>query len=70
MRRTFPTCSRSTARRPLLLGNLSRDQLDRMNEVAMVARKWRSMLTHTPRPHYCCGHADDPMIVWAAGRPG
>lgn len=62
----LPHLFQSTAPQALLLGNLSRDQLDRMNEVAMVARKWRSMLTHTPRRTTVVANADDPMIVWAA----
>jgi UDP-N-acetylmuramyl tripeptide synthase len=56
-----------TATRPavVLLGNLSRDQLDRMNEVAMVARRWRDMLVDAAGT-IVVANADDPSIVWAA----
>ncbi len=52
--------------RVLLLGNLSRDQLDRMNEVAMVARRWRTMLAESGSGTTVVANADDPTIVWAA----
>lgn len=55
--------------RVVILGNLSRDQLDRMNEVGMVARKWRRMLA-TPQARdgrlTIIANADDPMVVWSA----
>ena len=44
--------------------NLSRDQLDRINEVRMLAGRWRQAvgaLTAT-----VVANADDPMVVWAA----
>jgi UDP-N-acetylmuramyl tripeptide synthase len=49
----------------VLLGNLSRDQLDRMNEVAMIARRWREMLRAHP-DLVVVANADDPMIEFAA----
>lgn len=52
--------------RVLLLGNLSRDQLDRMNEVAMVARKWHDMIDRAAPGTTVVANADDPTIVWAA----
>jgi UDP-N-acetylmuramyl tripeptide synthase len=55
------------AHEPLLvLGNLSRDQLDRVGEVAMVARRWRTAFAATPGLA-AIANADDPHVVWAAG---
>jgi UDP-N-acetylmuramyl tripeptide synthase len=55
-----------TATRPhvVALLNLSRDQLDRAKEVAMMASLWRDALRgqHTA----VIANADDPMVVWAA----
>jgi lipid II isoglutaminyl synthase (glutamine-hydrolysing) len=54
------------ASRPLLvLGNLSRDQLDRVGEVAMVARRWRAIFAATPGVT-AVANADDPHVAWAA----
>ena len=61
----LPQIFAATRPRVLLLGNLSRDQLDRMNEVAMVARRWRSMLTEA-QDTIVIANADDPSIVWSA----
>jgi UDP-N-acetylmuramyl tripeptide synthase len=44
--------------------NLSRDQLDRAKEVAMMAQLWRDTLRDHPVP--VVANADDPMVVWAA----
>ena len=53
-------------RNPLLvLGNLSRDQLDRVSEVAMVARRWRKVFAATSGIS-AVANADDPHVVWAA----
>ncbi|HEX7104899.1 MAG TPA: MurT ligase domain-containing protein [Acidothermaceae bacterium] len=49
----------------LVLGNLSRDQLDRLSEVAMVARRWRATFSAMPGLT-AVANADDPHIVWAA----
>ena len=55
------------AHEPLLvLGNLSRDQLDRVGEVAMVARRWRKAFAATPGLA-AVANADDPHVAWAAG---
>jgi UDP-N-acetylmuramyl tripeptide synthase len=61
----LPTIFSATRPEVLLLGNLSRDQLDRMNEVAMIARRWREMLAHSGDT-VVVANADDPSIVWAA----
>ena len=48
----------------VVLLNLSRDQLDRTNEVRMLAERWRLSI-----PGLGCrivANADDPLVVWAA----
>ena len=40
---TYRHCWRNRPQPLLVLGNLSRDQLDRVGEVAMVARRWRKV---------------------------
>ena len=45
--------------------NLSRDQLDRAKEVAMMASLWRDALWRA-EPTHVVANADDPMVVWAA----
>lgn len=61
----LPQIFAATQPKVLLLGNLSRDQLDRMNEVAMVARRWRNMLADATQT-VVIANADDPSIVWSA----
>jgi lipid II isoglutaminyl synthase (glutamine-hydrolysing) len=49
----------------LVLGNLSRDQLDRYGEVHAVADAWRRVAeTHPGLP--VVANASDPHVVWAA----
>ena len=48
--------------------NLSRDQLDRAKEVAMMAQLWRAALVRHPSIRVVA-NADDPMVVWAATPP-
>ncbi len=55
---TKPTC--------VVLLNLSRDQLDRTNEVRMVAGNWRAALAAAPHVTVVA-NADDPLVAWAAG---
>jgi lipid II isoglutaminyl synthase (glutamine-hydrolysing) len=50
----------------VVLLNLSRDQLDRTNEVRMVAGTWRAALAAAPHVTVVA-NADDPLVVWAAG---
>jgi lipid II isoglutaminyl synthase (glutamine-hydrolysing) len=51
----------------IALLNLSRDQLDRAQEVATVAAKWRTMLqSEAGRGVHVIANADDPMVTWAA----
>lgn len=61
----LPMVTASTNPKVILLGNLSRDQLDRMNEVAMTARKWRAMLAEHPDV-IVVANADDPVVTFAA----
>ena len=65
----------------LVLGNLSRDQLDRVGEVAMVARRWRKAFADrvasaeagaagagtvgASAAPAAIANADDPQVVWA-----
>ncbi len=56
---------RKTNAEVVALLNLSRDQLDRAQEVATVAAKWRTMLTGAPQVHVIA-NCDDPMVTWAA----
>jgi UDP-N-acetylmuramyl tripeptide synthase len=49
----------------VLLLNLSRDQLDRTQEVRKLAERWRGALTATP-PLRVVANADDPLVAWAA----
>jgi len=48
-----------------VLLNLSRDQLDRNNEVHGVAGRWRTIWPAAPQTHVVA-NADDPLVVWAA----
>lgn len=61
----LPGVVAATTPKVILLGNLSRDQLDRMSEVAMVARKWRTMLAEHPDV-VVVANADDPIVAFAA----
>ena len=54
-----------TAPRVVALLNLSRDQLDRAKEVAMMAQLWRTALAAHPGVRVVA-NADDPMVAWAA----
>jgi UDP-N-acetylmuramyl tripeptide synthase len=60
---------RATDPHVVALLNLSRDQLDRAKEVAMLAQLWRDTLAQYPDVRVVA-NADDPMVVWAATPPG
>jgi CobQ-like glutamine amidotransferase family enzyme/UDP-N-acetylmuramyl tripeptide synthase len=49
----------------VVLLNLSRDQLDRVSEVRMVAGRWRAAFEHD-RYATVVANADDPLVVWGA----
>jgi lipid II isoglutaminyl synthase (glutamine-hydrolysing) len=51
--------------RVVALLNLSRDQLDRAKEVAMMAQMWKTALA-AHQDVKVVANADDPMVVWAA----
>ncbi len=48
----------------VVLLNLSRDQLDRVGEVRMIANRWREALGHSSGA--VVANADDPLVVYAA----
>jgi UDP-N-acetylmuramyl tripeptide synthase len=58
----------ATKPRAVALLNLSRDQLDRNNEVRRLATAWRQAFgaQSGPRPRVVA-NADDPLVVWGAG---
>jgi UDP-N-acetylmuramyl tripeptide synthase len=62
----LPRVLSATGAAAVVLLNLSRDQLDRTNEVRMVAGRWRAALAAAPRTHVIA-NADDPLVVWGAG---
>jgi lipid II isoglutaminyl synthase (glutamine-hydrolysing) len=62
----LPQVLAATRARAVILGNLSRDQLDRMNEVAMLARTWRAMIASAPHRTTFVVNCDDPIVTWAA----
>lgn len=61
----LPRVLAATQPKVVLLANLSRDQLDRLSEVAMLARKWRRMLAENPDV-IVVANADDPIVAYAA----
>ena len=58
-------CAR-THPRLLVLLNLSRDQLDRNNEVRQVAQRWREACQQAAPGLVVVANADDPLVAWAA----
>jgi UDP-N-acetylmuramyl tripeptide synthase len=62
----LPGVAEQTKPRAVALLNLSRDQLDRAAETRMMAQKWRDGLAETEAT--VIANADDPLVVWAAGR--
>ncbi|MEP6623122.1 MAG: MurT ligase domain-containing protein [Acidimicrobiia bacterium] len=50
----------------LVLGNLTRDQLDRFGEVRSIAVKWRAVCTANP-DRAVVANASDPHVVWSVG---
>ncbi len=61
----LPGLVRTLAAEVVVLLNLSRDQLDRTNEVRMVSNRWRTALSGSPATAVVA-NADDPLVVWAA----
>ena len=62
----LPGVAEQTAPAAIALLNLSRDQLDRAAETRMLAQRWRDGLAGTAAT--VIANADDPLVVWAAGR--
>jgi UDP-N-acetylmuramyl tripeptide synthase len=62
----LPRVLSATSAHVVVLLNLSRDQLDRTNEVRMVAGRWRAALAAAPHTHVVA-NADDPLVAWGAG---
>ena len=62
----LPRVLTATGAVAVVLLNLSRDQLDRTNEVRMVAGRWRAALAAAPHTHVVA-NADDPLVAWSAG---
>ena len=62
----LPRVLAATSAAAVVLLNLSRDQLDRTNEVRMVAGRWRAALAAAPHTHVVA-NADDPLVAWGAG---
>ncbi|MGH9056304.1 MAG: MurT ligase domain-containing protein [Acidimicrobiales bacterium] len=52
--------------RAVALLNLSRDQLDRNNEVRQLAQSWRRAFESRPAT-VVVANADDPLVAWGAG---
>lgn len=58
---------KSTQPRVIVLLNLSRDQLDRANEVRHLAERWRTALaSHDDAALVVVANANDPLVVYAA----
>jgi UDP-N-acetylmuramyl tripeptide synthase len=57
----------ATAPRAVALLNLSRDQLDRNNEVRQLAASWRRTFAGRAGT-VVVANADDPLVVWGAGQ--
>lgn len=59
------------APRVISLGNLMRDQLDRMGEIDRVASRWRAFVDRLPASTVLVVNADDPRVCQLAGEhPG
>ena len=56
----------ATTPRVVVLLNLSRDQLDRANEVRRLAQGWRECLAHDLFDGVVVANAADPLVVFAA----
>jgi CobQ-like glutamine amidotransferase family enzyme/UDP-N-acetylmuramyl tripeptide synthase len=59
------TVSEAVHPKVVALLNLSRDQLDRVSEVRMVAARWRAALERLSNT-VVVANADDPLVVWGA----
>ena len=57
--------AQATSARTITLLNLSRDQLDRANEVRQIAERWRVLLADAKETDVIA-NANDPLVVYAA----
>jgi UDP-N-acetylmuramyl tripeptide synthase len=63
----IPNSLASTRPRVVVLLNLSRDQMDRANEVRHLAERWRKALeSHDDDELVVVANANDPLVVYAA----
>ncbi|MHB1613411.1 MAG: MurT ligase domain-containing protein [Actinomycetes bacterium] len=62
----LPTVVAAVDPRVVVLLNLSRDQLDRVGEVALLAHRWRAALAVPRSGSVVVANADDPHVAWAA----
>jgi len=63
--RYLPAVIEATQPRVVVLLNLSRDQMDRAEEIWLTARRWRQALASADGC-VVIANADDPLIAWAA----
>jgi lipid II isoglutaminyl synthase (glutamine-hydrolysing) len=63
--RYLPATIEATRPRVVVLLNLSRDQMDRAEEIWLIARRWRDALAKATDT-MVIANADDPLIAWAA----
>lgn len=61
----LPQILRQVGEAVVVLMNLSRDQLDRTQEVRAIASLWREALATSPT-RAVVANADDPLVTWAA----
>jgi UDP-N-acetylmuramyl tripeptide synthase len=59
----LPAAVRLMSPRLVVLGNLSRDQLDRHHEVRRIAERWKELLEERPTPVVASN--TDPNVAWA-----
>lgn len=62
----LPAVVASTTPTVVILLNLSRDQLDRANEVRQMAQRWRQCLSPELFAGTVVANASDPLVVYAA----
>ncbi|HUV58388.1 MAG TPA: MurT ligase domain-containing protein [Acidimicrobiales bacterium] len=63
----LPVVLSATRARVVVLLNLSRDQLDRANEVRLMAERWRAALANVGAGSMTVvANANDPLVVYAA----
>ena len=60
----LPEVLDTTGASVVCLLNLSRDQLDRADEIWLLAQKWRRALAG--KPTHVIANADDPLVTWGA----